>query len=71
MQPEPQRAQERLDSAQVLDEYDPARPNDYEQIRKDRERQRQQAQTEAERQERLRQQAEVHSYSYCTISLVY
>ncbi len=43
-------------SANVQDEYDPARPNDYEEIRRARERQRVEAEREAERQEELREQ---------------
>lgn len=36
------------------DEYDPARPNEYEAVRKERERVKQEAQQEADRQEELR-----------------
>lgn len=36
------------------DEYDPARPNEYEAVRKDKERVREEAQQEADRQEELR-----------------
>ncbi len=43
-------------SVNVQDEYDPARPNDYEEIRRTRERQRVDAEREAERQEELRAQ---------------
>lgn len=43
-------------SVSVRDEYDPARPNDYEEIRRTRERQRVDAEREAERQEELREQ---------------
>jgi splicing factor 45 len=39
----------------VVDVYDPARPNDYEEIRRQREQQRLQAEAEAQRQERLRE----------------
>lgn len=44
-------------SAGVRDEYDPARPNDYEEICREREAQRVAAEAEAERQERLRAEA--------------
>jgi hypothetical protein len=37
-----------------LDEYDPARPNEYEAVRKDKERHRKEAQEESDRQEELR-----------------
>ena len=40
-------------SNDIQNEYDPARPNDYEEIRRDRERQRVDAEREAERQEEL------------------
>ena len=53
-------------SVNVQDEYDPARPNDYEEIRRARERQRVDAEREAERQEELRAQKaaqEVGSYT--------
>ena len=40
----------------VQDEYDPARPNDYEEVRRARERQRVEAEQEAERQVELRAQ---------------
>ena len=40
----------------VQDEYDPARPNDYEEVRRARERQRLEAEREAERQVELRAQ---------------
>ena len=43
-------------SLDIQNEYDPARPNDYEEIRRDRERQRVDAEKEAERQEELREQ---------------
>lgn len=43
----------------LKDEYDPARPNDYEQVRKERERLRREAEAEAERQERLRELKEL------------
>ncbi|KAL3161408.1 hypothetical protein ABBQ32_010298 [Trebouxia sp. C0010 RCD-2024] len=43
-------------SLDIQNEYDPARPNDYEEIRRDRERQRVDAEREAERQEELRAQ---------------
>ena len=43
-------------SVNVQDEYDPARPNDYEEIRRTRERQRVDTEREAERQEELRAQ---------------
>lgn len=43
-------------SLDIRNEYDPARPNDYEEIRRDRERQRVEADREAERQEELRAQ---------------
>ena len=39
---------------QFTNEYDPATPNEYESIRKDKERVREEAQQEAERQEELR-----------------
>ncbi len=39
---------------QFTDEYDPAKPNEYESIRKDKERVREEAQQEADRQEELR-----------------
>ena len=42
-----------------VDEYDPARPNEYDDVRKDRERQRHEAQQEAERQEQLRHETQV------------
>ena len=45
-------------SADVQDEYDPGRPNDYTEIVKAREQQRRQAQEEAVRQERLKQEAQ-------------
>jgi hypothetical protein len=41
----------------VKDEYDPARPNDYEEICREREQQRRDADAEAERQEQLRAEA--------------
>lgn len=37
-----------------MDEYDPAKPNEYEDVRKDKERVREVAQQEADRQEELR-----------------
>lgn len=43
-------------SMNVQDEYDPARPNDYEEVRRARERQRVEAEREAERQVELRAQ---------------
>lgn len=39
---------------QFTDEYDPAKPNEYENVRKDKERVREEAQQEADRQEELR-----------------
>ena len=39
---------------QFTDEYDPATPNEYESVRKDKERVREEAQQEADRQEELR-----------------
>ncbi|KAK9830194.1 hypothetical protein WJX72_010226 [[Myrmecia] bisecta] len=42
-------------SSNVVDEYDPTRPNDYEEVSKERERLRREADEEAERQERLKQ----------------
>jgi len=45
----------------IQDEYDPARPNDYETVRKERERQRLEAEAEAERQERLREVRELEA----------
>lgn len=54
-------------SLDIQNEYDPARPNDYEEIRRDRERQRVDAEREAERQEELRAQKaaqEVNSKQY-------
>lgn len=46
-------------SGPVLDEYDPARPNDYEDVRRAREKQRIDTEREAERQEELRAQKAV------------
>ncbi|GAB4821508.1 hypothetical protein N2152v2_008554 [Parachlorella kessleri] len=43
----------------LKEEYDPTRPNDYEQVRKERERLRKEAEAEAERQERLRELKEL------------
>ena len=44
-------------SSGVKDEYDPARPNDYEEICREREQQQRNAVAEAERQERLKAEA--------------
>lgn len=54
--PTPTGAAQSFFSVNVQDEYDPARPNDYEEIRRTRERQRVDAEREAERQEELRAQ---------------
>ena len=43
----------------LVDEYDPAKPNEYEDVVAERQMQRQEAEREVERQERLRQEAEV------------
>lgn len=40
------------------DEYDPAKPNDYEEVRRQRDQQRREAEAEAARQEALREEAE-------------
>ena len=50
--------------AGVRDEYDPARPNDYEEICREREAQRVVAEAEAERQERLRAEAAAREVRY-------
>lgn len=54
--PTPTGAAQSFFSVNVQDEYDPARPNDYEDIRRTRERQRIDAEREAERQEELQAQ---------------
>lgn len=54
--PTPTGTQQSFFSLDIRNEYDPARPNDYEEIRRDRERQRVEADREAERQEELRAQ---------------
>ena len=45
----------------IIEEYDPARPNDYDAILKQREQQRLEAEAEADRQERLREIREVEA----------
>lgn len=47
----------------LKDEYDPSRPNDYEEISKERERRRKEAEEEAERQARLREAEQVANRS--------
>lgn len=51
----------------IQDEYDPARPNDYEEVRRTRERQRVEAEREAERQEELRAQKAAQEVGTCKI----
>lgn len=50
-------------SSGVKDEYDPARPNDYEEICREREQQQRNAVAEAERQERLKAEAAAREVS--------
>ena len=52
-------------SVSIQDEYDPARPNDYEEVRRTRERQRLEAEREAERQEELRAQKAAQEVGAC------
>jgi splicing factor 45 len=44
-----------VNGAPLKDEYDPSKPNDYEEIVKERERKKQQAEEEAERLARMRE----------------
>lgn len=52
---------------EVADEYDPARPNDYEAVVQERERKRREAELEADRQERLRVEKERQASGFGTM----
>lgn len=49
----------------LVDEYDPAKPNDYEEVVAERHQQRQEAEREVERQEGLKREAEVRAQLMC------
>ena len=60
--PAPAAAQYSL-TENLKDEYDPAKPNDYEEVLRERQQQRKAAEEEAERQHHLKQEEEASSFS--------